>query len=220
MVASPDAQARVAAAIAAAERTTSGEIFCVVSDRSESYPGTSLAWAAILAFVAPLLLMIAGLEPWRAVPEWRSDDMSAITIVESFAALQLVLFFAGLALIGLTPLERWLTPTRIRRARMHRIATDQFLARGLHDTAARTGVLIFLNLPEHHAEVIADEGIYARVAPEHWGDAVAELTRSARAGDVAGGFERAVALAGQVLAEHFPPGALNPNEVADRLVQM
>jgi putative membrane protein len=37
-------------------------------------------------------------------------------------------------------------------------------------------------------------------------------------GDPAGGFEIAISLCGDVLAEHFPPRATNPNEVEDRLV--
>ena len=37
-------------------------------------------------------------------------------------------------------------------------------------------------------------------------------------GDPAGGFEAAIGLCGDVLAEHFPPRTTNPNEIGDRLV--
>lgn len=211
---------RVSAAIRAAETRTSGEIFCVVSDRPERYPETALAIGIIAAFAVPLLSVWAGFQPWTIIPQWRGDAVPPTHIVESFLVFQLVIFFAVAGLVALTGLARWLTPDRVRRARMHRLATDQFLARGLHDTEGRTGVLIFANVPEHHAEVLADESIYRKVSPDLWGDAVAELVKSARAGDVAGGFVRAVELTGTVLAEHFPPGQLNRNELPDRLVEM
>ena len=39
---------RIAEAIAAAERQTSGEIFCVVARRVSTYVDVSLAWACLL----------------------------------------------------------------------------------------------------------------------------------------------------------------------------
>lgn len=217
---SDDDHVRVTEAIRAAETRTSGEIFCVVSDRAEHYPETAIAAGAIAAFALPLLLVWSGFEPWLLIRQWQGDAMPATYVIEAFLVLQLLVFFAVTALVGLTPLARLLTPGRVRRARMHRVATDQFLARGIHDTENRTGVLLFANLPEHHAEVVADTGIYQKVAADLWGDAVAELVKAARADDLAGGLERAVALVGAVLAEHFPPGRLNPNELPDRVVEM
>ena len=216
----PADHARVSGAIRAAEAHTSGEIFCVVSDRPETYPETAIAAGAIAAFALPLISIWLGFEPWALIPQWRGDDMPATHVVEAFVVVQLLMFFAVAALVGLSGFARLLTPGRIRRARMHRIATDQFLARGLHETDGRTGVLIFANVPEHHAEVVADASIYQKVAPELWGDAVAALVTSARRGDIAGGFIGAIELVGGVLSEHFPPGHFNPNELPDRLVEM
>jgi putative membrane protein len=212
--------ARVAEAIRQAETRTSGEIFCVVSDRPERYYGAAATWAAVAAFTFPLIAILLGFQPWSLIPEWSDGPPPSAHVAEAFLAVQLATFFAVLALIGWTPLERLMTPKRVRRSRLHRIALDQFLARGLHHTADRTGVLVFLNVPEQYAEVIADQAIYAKVSPDHWAACVAELIRSAKAGDIGGGFVRAVGLAGDVLAAHFPPGALNPNEIPDALVQM
>ena len=96
----------------------------------------------------------------------------------------------------------------------------QFLAHGLHVTRDRTGVLIFAALDDHQVEVIADEGIYSRVDPEVWAEAVLALTTDLRARRPVEGFQRAIALAGGVLAEHFPPSTTNRNEVPDRLVEI
>ena len=55
-------------------------------------------------------------------------------------------------------------------------------------------------------------------AEKIWADAVEALARGMKNGDAAAGFEVAIGLCGDVLAEHFPPRATNPNEVEDRLV--
>ena len=216
----PADHARVAAAIARAEARTSGEIYCIVSSRAAAYPETLVAVAALAAFTLPVVAIFAGLRPWALFDAWNDGPPSSLLVVETFVALQLVVFAVVALLIRLTRSERWLTPAAIRTRRLHKLATEQFLARGLHDTAERTGVLIFASLPEHHAEVIADAGIYAKVGAEHWADTVAALVAGAKAGDIIGGFEGAIALAGEVLAEHFPPGALNRNEIDDHLIEI
>lgn len=212
--------ARIAAAIKAAEATTSGEIFCILSSRRTDHPEIVLGFAALAAFALPMLAVLAGWEPWAVFDRWELEQTPVLTAIETFVALQLITFFAAAALLLATGAERFLTPGRLRVARLHRLARAQFLAHGLHETDGRTGVLIFVSLADHYAEVVADSGIYAKVPPEHWGDTVAALIARAKAGDVVAGFEEAIALAGRVLGEHFPPGALNPNEVSDRLVQI
>ena len=42
---------------------------------------------------------------------------------------------------------------------MQRRAAEQFIAKNLHLTRERTGVMIFVSLGERMAELIADEGI-------------------------------------------------------------
>ncbi len=85
-------------------------------------------------------------------------------------------------------------------------------------TEERTGVLIFAALSDHQVEVIADEGIHTRVDREVWAGAVEVLVRGLRANRPVDGFEQAIDLCARILAEQFPPGTRNPNEIADRLV--
>ena len=80
------------------------------------------------------------------------------------------------------------------------------------------GVLLFAALTDHQVEVVADDGIHARVDQSVWGDAAEALSQGLKRDDPAAGFEAAVGLCGEVLARHFPPHPGNPNEVADRLV--
>ena len=215
----------IADAIAAAELRTTGEIVCVVNERGHRYPTTGLTVAALLAFAVPLAAVWAGLDltaltPWR---QWDTGDRSAdiAGAIEAYAVIQIAVFAAVAALTIWTGLGAALTPRGLKRDRVHAEALSQFRARGLGRTRARTGVLIYVATADRMAEVVADEGIYAKVDPEHWGATVAALVAGLKAGDPARGFVDAVALAGAVLAEHFPPDlADNPNELPDRLIEL
>ena len=87
-------------------------------------------------------------------------------------------------------------------------------------TRGLTGILIYLSLAEHRAEIVADRAIADRVAPEAWGDAMAAMLAEVRDGDVAGGMAAAVEQVGTLLAAHFPKSDANPNELPDRLIEL
>ncbi|HEV2080822.1 MAG TPA: TPM domain-containing protein [Brevundimonas sp.] len=224
----PDDHARVAAAIAEAERATSGEIFCVFARQVSGYWDVLLGWAAAAALILPLLAIPLGLDPtdlpslahgW-SVGHAAAAGSEAGTAIAVHAVLQLATFLTVL-LLGLIPaVRRALTPPAIRRDRVRRAALNQFLAHGLHVTEARTGVLIFAADADHRVEVIADKGIHEKVSEDVWADAAAALVSGMKRKAPADGFVRAVSLCGGVLAEHFPPRPVNPNEVPDRLVEI
>jgi putative membrane protein len=222
----PGAHDRIADAIAAAETTTSGEIFCVLARRVSSYRDVSLGWAAAAALLLPLGLIPFGFDPgWIAGlgDGWQAAHLSSTDVVvgQSLAAYVLVqaaVFLTVFLVTSIPDVGRLVTPQSIRRARVRRAAMEQFLAHGLHVTEARTGVLIFAALSDHQVEVIADEGIHGKVDQDVWAHAAAALARGMKVGDPAAGFEAAIGLCGRVLAEHFPPRATNPNEIEDRLV--
>jgi putative membrane protein len=218
--------ARVASAIAAAEARTSGEIFCVLARRVSSYHDVSLAWAAAAALILPLGLIPLGFQPdwipgmadsWEAA-HLASRDISAGHALGAYAIVQAVLFLAVYLITRLPAVTRWVTPRAIRRARVRDAAVQQFLAHGLHVTEARTGVLIFAALSDHQVEIVADQGIHSRVDHSVWGDVAEALSQGLKRDDPAAGFEAAIGLCGEVLAQHFPPNAANRNEVPDRLV--
>lgn len=225
MIFTPDEHARIAAAITAAETRTSGEIFAIVTDEVPRYGTVALATAALVAFVVPMLAVLLGLDPARLLPfgdGWQQGTprLDMLRAIEGYAALQTLLFVATLALAWYTRLNLWLCPRKMRRERVHAEAMKQFLSKGLHVTSERTGVLLYVSLADHVAEVIADEGIYARVAPELWGDTILALIGGIKAGRAADGFVEAIGIAGTVLAEHFPPGEHNPNELPDKLIEL
>lgn len=194
---------RIARAIAAAEKKTSGEIVAVVAGSSDDYRFLPIMWAALLALVVPLIFLTLAPWPW---------PMTYIY------AMQLAVFAVAVLAVQWWPLRIALVPRAVKRARAHRHAMEQFLARNLHTTKGRTGVLIFVSAAEHFAEVIADEGIYKKVSPEIWDEAVAELTADISRGKVADGFITAIEMCGGVLAKHFPPGAGDKNELPNHLI--
>lgn len=221
-----EAHDRIAAAIAAAESRTSGEIFCVLARRVSSYRDVSLGWAAAAALILPLGLIPLGFEAaWIPgfADSWEAAHLAAREVsigqtLGAYAVIQAVLFLTVYLITRLPVVTRWVTPRAVRRARTRNAAMHQFLAHGLHVTEARTGVLIFAALADHQVEIVADEGIHAKVDQVVWGEAAEALSRGLKWDDAAGGFEAAIALCGEVLAGQFPPRPTNPNEIADRLV--
>jgi len=226
---SPADRQAVQAAVRAAEARTRGEIFCVVAAQSSEYRETPLAWAAGAALLAPAVLLLAGVEVslpaslsdgWTAVQAGAMAESAARAALAGAILLQGALFAVLLVLVSLAPVRRALTPAGLKRHRVRRRAQEQFLAHNLHLTRERTGVLIFVSQQERMVELLADEGSAAKVDPKVWDAAVAVLVEGLRRGRPGEGFARAIELCADVLAEHFPPGPDNPNELADALVEL
>lgn len=205
----PQEHDRVAAAIRAAEKRTAGEIICVLAQRSDSYfyPAAFVLTLAMLLASLVAALVIDRL--WITVPLWQ------------FAAAQALALATALALTGWWPALRVrFVPKSLRYRRAHRNAISQFLAHNIHVTENRTGVLIFLSLAERYAEIVADEGINARVPQDKWNTIVADLVAHAAGGEIASGFLGAITVAGEILAAEFPPVGERNNELHDHLVEI
>lgn len=217
---------RIGQAIAAAEASTSGEIYCVLARRVSAYNDVALAWAAVAALLLPLALIPLGFDAsWipGSGDGWEAAHLAARNVgighaLAAYAVVQAAVFVAVFAMTSIPAVRRLATPRALRRARVRKAALEQFLAHGIHVTEGRTGVLIFAALEEHQVEVIADEGIHGKVDQMVWADAVEVLANGLKRGDPTAGFAAAVGLCGDVLAAHFPPTNENPNEIADKLV--
>lgn len=193
--------ARITRAIAAAEKKTSGEIIAVVARASDDYRFIPLLWAALIALATPPLLFF--LTQWPAATIYAAQ-------LSVFAALAVAFLWR--------PLRIALVPGAIKNARAHARATEQFLAQNLHTTKGRTGVLIFISVAERYAVVIADDGIYKKVPPVIWDDAVDKLTSEIALELPADGLVAAIQICGDVLAEHFPPDSADNNELPNHLI--
>jgi len=97
-------------------------------------------------------------------------------------------------------------------------ALEAFSFLRVWDTEHNSGVLVYLLLADRDIEIIADRGIAARVDPAAW-EAVAHAMEAAfRQGEFERGALDGIRQIGSLLAEHFPPGRNNPDELPDRPV--
>lgn len=196
---------RIAESIAKAERMTSGEILAVVASESSSYLYVPLLWAGLIALLVPWPLIFLS---WHLV--W--------VPVYGIYLIQLLVYALVATIAFLPPVRFALVPASVKKAQAHRRGVEQFLAQNLHTTAGRTGVLIFVSIAERYAEIIADKEIYQHVPKDRWQAIVDELTRHIGGGRAADGFISAIEACGRILAQHFPPGSSNPDELPNHLI--
>lgn len=213
----------VTAAVANAERRTSGEIVTIVADVSDHYEDIAMAWASAAALLALFSYML--------FPDFYLGIIDAMTggWEHEYSAreyLALLLTALGLKWFGTWLIMKWmplrlaLTPKHIKLARVRGRAVSMFKVGTEAKTVGRTGVLLYLSMKEHRAEIVADEEIAKLVAPEVWGDAMVALLEHVKAGHPGEGMAAAVEQMGAVLAQHFPKGSENPNELPDRLIEL
>ncbi|KPF51431.1 hypothetical protein IP65_19050 [Novosphingobium sp. AAP1] len=211
-------QARIAAAVARAEAETAGEIVPVITPASDPYADVALAWAVFIAFLA-----LAALETAPAFYVALVDRVLGLWATEWTArayfglalSVALLKFTAMLALLQWRALRLWLTPTPIKRARVHARALTAFRLSAESRTTGRTGVVLYVSLAERKAEIIADSAIADRVSPDVWGEAMAALLGPLREGNLAEGMEAALAQIGAVLRQASPARAHDHNELPD-----
>lgn len=214
---------RVTEAVAAAELHTSGEIVTIVTDLSDDYHDVAIAWAAGIAFVA-LSVVVAFPGFYTGVIDWATGGWQHETAPGTY--LWLLVLFVGLTGVGTYLLLLWLplrlalTPGPIKQRRVRARAIDLFRVGTDARTVGRTGILLYLSMREHRADIVADQAIAAQVSPEIWGAAMAALIDHVRAERPGEGMAEAVSQMGLVLAEHFPKGSENPNELPDRLIEL
>ncbi len=100
---------------------------------------------------------------------------------------------------------------------VRRNAERAFARLGMARTRERNGVLFFVVPSRRRFAVLGDEGIHARVGDDFWAAVSRALAADFRKGDFTEGLLRGIEEVGRRLAEHFPAGAENPNELPDAL---
>jgi putative membrane protein len=124
--------------------------------------------------------------------------------VQSIYLLQLATFAALLAVLLPRPIRFRLVPRTMKTRRAHARAVEQFLVQNLDTATGRTGVLIFVSVTEHYAEIIADKGLQAKVPPAEWQAIVDRMTAKIGAGLPGDAIVDAIGRVGDILARHFP----------------
>jgi putative membrane protein len=213
---------RVSDAVHAAEGNTSGEIVTIVADRSDAYQDIALVYVGLAALFVPVLFAAAPALPLAIVARftsgWGPTEIRDLMLL-TFAAMALVsaLKFGTLQY---EPLRMFWTPRAVRRRRVRRRAIELFKVGAEARTTGRTGILIYLSLGEHMAEIVADEAIHSKVADTEWGDAMIAMTAQVREGRIADGMIAAVERVGMILSAHLPREEDDVNELPDRLIEL
>ncbi len=216
-------RAAAAAAVTEAETKTDGEIVTIVAGRSDPYHDVALHWAVLA------MLLVLALLAWQPGPaEWLHaqlvDAWAPAVPVRWYLTCALILmaltFLVVRVVLAKDTLRLLLTPGATKSRRVHRQAMRLFRTAAEQRTRGATGVLLYLSLAEHRAEIIADAAIHAKVKPEVWGDAMAALLAEVKADRPGAGMAEAVRQIGLVLAEHFPVSEGDTNELPDRLIEL
>jgi putative membrane protein len=191
--------AQIAELVRAVEARTSGEVAVVWTPRADDYALYRGLWALALAALA------------AAEGSVQAVGLSATWLPALTALLALPLYFV----LGFGPFVRRLVPDAHLAERVHRRAQVAFLDFGVTETAAQSGVLLFLSEIEHRVVILADRGISARVEQSVWQSVVDELIAALRAGQATKGVERALTRIGDLLEQEFPRQPGDVNELTD-----
>lgn len=215
--------ALVTAAVARAENASDGEIVTVVAARSDAYHDVGLHYAVLGMLLVPAVLAVLP----QGLIDWTTGFFLGWNAVLARGALMAFLFvkLAGIFLavrfaLAYMPLRMALTPRSTKTRRVRRRAIEIFKVGAERRTTGRTGILLYLSLLEHRAEIVADEAIHSRVGPEIWGEAMAVLIDNVKAGRPGEGMAQAVERIGLVLADHLPKTIEDSNELPDRLIEL
>ena len=207
--------ALVTEAVAKAERSSDGEIVTIVAARSDSYHDVGLHYAVLAMLLVPTAAAVlpqawidSALAPVFGWNEPLSFRLLMLLLVAGQALVFLIVRFA----LAYMPLRMALTPAGTKTRRVRRRAVELFRAGTEKRTKGRTGILLYLSLLEHRAEIVADEAIHGRVEPDVWGESMAALVDGVKAGRPGEGMALSVEKIGEVLARCLPPTLDNPNE--------
>ena len=195
---------RVLAAIAEAERRSSADFAVAVAGSADAYAELRLLIPALLSVLLPPLLLALG-----AVrhPLWLAT-VPAIAFVTASA----ILFPDAVAVR--------LVPERRRIGRAVRLAQALFVELGLATPRDRAGVLLFIARAERQIDILTGPGVAERVDPAAWQAVVQGFVTAAGSGPLAEALIGAIEASTDLLSQAFPPPKRNPDEVANRLIEL
>ena len=199
---------KVTQAITAAEAHTTGEIVVVAARASDDYIHVPIHIATGFALAVPLLAWA-----WQWFYPWDEDWSFGWLFL-----VQLLVFIVVALVLSLPSLRRLVTPMRLKRKYAHRNAAAQFLATNIATTKRRTGVLIFVSLLERYVEVIGDEAISAKLTQSDWQKIIDEMLPLLSQRRTSDALVLGVQHCGSLLADLFPAGKHNVNELPDRFI--
>ena len=88
---------------------------------------------------------------------------------------------------------------------------------GMHRTAARHGVLVYVSVKDHKLAVIGDAGIHERVGGAYWQELVDAVRGHLRQQRSREGLVHVIVELGGALGRHFPRRPDDRNELSDEV---
>jgi len=97
-------------------------------------------------------------------------------------------------------------------------AIELFSRLRIWDTEQNAGVLVYVLLADRDVEIVADRGIHSRVGEAAWESICGAMQREFAERRFEEGAILGVRAISDLLATHFPPRAVNPDELPNRPV--
>lgn len=96
-------------------------------------------------------------------------------------------------------------------------AQETFTRLEMHKTVERNGILIFLVPKSKQFAIFGDAGINEKMRTGEWDEIRDHMQQLFREQQFKAGVIRGVREIGQILASHFPPTDINPNELTNQI---
>jgi putative membrane protein len=158
-----EARAAFKQAIEAVENASAVEVVVAVRRRSARHGHANVAIGAVVAFLGLAAMLYAS----------QTFSLSSI-LIDPF----IVAVLAGAAVELLPFVKRWLTTPAARRRHVIRAARATFVERGVHNTTARSGMLVYISWLEREIALVPDIGVAAALPEGAVARLENELTRA------------------------------------------
>jgi len=201
---SPQDLRRIEETIAAVETRTAGELVVAVAHRSSWYRLSRLVAAALWAVGLALLVQYL----WKPIP----TDLLLLA--------QVPVALAAYWLTGMPLLTRMLVSAPVAAKAAHERAVVLFMERGICDTRDRSGLLIFVSELERRVVILGDSGIHAHIGEQGWQEHARAIIAGIRKDQATDAIVGVIEQLGTVLADKFPAGAQNPNELPNTVIEV
>ena len=144
--------------------------------------------------------------PKWAISLFSPDDLDtiarAVAVAEAATSAELRVHLERRVPAGADPMAR---------------AREVFAALGMHRTAERNGVLIYLAVEDHKLAIVGDEGIHTRVGAPYWEHVRDLMLERLRTGAARDAVLMAVGDVGAVLRQHYGRRPDDTNELSNEV---
>ena len=204
-------------AAAHVESVSSGEVLTAVIKESSSYAFYELFVSIAVGFLYYVVALIFynGIEAWISNLFWHPQSWY---VTAFYGASTIVVTGLIYILMNIPGADRLIVPGAVIARKVHRRALVHFTESGAVNTRDRTGILFFISLRERRVEIIADEGINAKVEAGAWDVILSKLLTEIKKGNAAAGLEQAVYSCAEILEKNFPVKNDDVNELPDGIV--